>query len=293
MNPDTLKQIKQDIIDGKITLRAVASQYGIDRDKLKAMIEADITDKTESELFRERMKLNRKSSEIPLDEQIEEMVISILKGEITAKEASSKYHIDTETIRRKINEFVQKDKRYLKLYFQYHSKSAIDYKNINFRGLIVHMIRNDMSQSEVAEEYQIPARTISREVEKLSESKDEKDEKLYNIAKICADKKMKKQSLSKYEVDLYNKMLDELFPDISVININSKSQTELEIERLEAFLKQVEDYHTQGMTAEQIAEKMETSISTIRRNKLKLEEMKRQEEYKSKVENEDTEKPQR
>lgn len=289
MDKDTLKQIKQDIMDGKITLRSAASQYNIDRDKLKEMIEGEMTEQSESECFRERMKLNRGSSMIPLDERMEEMVISILKGEITAKEASRQYHIDKETIRRKIDEFVQKDPRYLKLYFSYRNKSAIDYGNINFKGFIVYMLKHNMSQSEIAEEYGIPARTVSREVEKLGESEEERDIKLYNIAKICADKKMKRQELSKYEVDLYTKVLDELFPDISVINFNDKTQTEIEIERLEKFLVEVQMYHSQGIPAEQIAQKMGTSVSTIRRSKLKLEELKRQEAYKKEAESPDME----
>lgn len=291
MDKDTLKQIKQDIMDGKVTLRSAALQYGIDRDKLKKLLEEEMTQKAESERFRERMKLNRSSSSIPLDEQMEEMVTSILKGEITAKKASERYHIDTETIRRKIDEFVQKDPQYLKLYFAYRNKSSIDYGNINFKGLIVYMLRHDMSQSEIAEEYKIPVRTVSREIEKLGESKEEKDVKLYNIAKICADRKMRRQKLSRYEADLYAKVLDELFPNIPVINFDDKTSTELEIERLEKFLAQVQIYYSQDMTAEQIAEKMGTSVSTIRRNKLKLEELKRQEAYKKEAENSNVKSP--
>ena len=291
MDKDTLKQIKQDIMDGKVTLRSAALQHGIDRDKLREMLEGEMTQQAESERFRERMKLNRSSSSIPLDEQMEEMVTSILKGEITAKEASERYHIYTETIRRKNDEFVQKDPQYLKLYFAYRNKSAIDYGSINFKGLIVYMLRHDMSQSEIAEEYGIPARTVSREIEKLGESEAEKDVKLYNIAKICADRKMRRQKLSRYEADLYAKVLDELFPNIPVINFDDKTSTELEIERLEKFLAQVQIYYSQDMTAEQIAQKMGTSVSTIRRNKLKLEELKRQETYKKEAENSNVKSP--
>lgn len=279
MDTDTLKQIRQDIMDGKTSLRSAAVQYGIDRDKLKLMLEEGMKEKTENDCFRERMKLNRASSTIPLDEQVESIVISILKGNLTAKQGSNLLHIDTETMRRKINEFVQKDESYLKLYFGYRSKSAIDYGKVNFKGLIVYMLKHDMSQSEIANEYKIPARTISREVEKLGESSEERDVKLYNISKICADRKMRRQKLSKYEVDLYGKVLDELFHDIPVIDFDSKSSLEIEKERLEEFCKQVEIYQSQKMTAEQIAQVMGTSVSTIRRNRLKLEELRKKESY--------------
>ena len=52
MDKDTLKQIKQDIMDGKVTLRSAALQYGIDRDKLKKLLEEEMTQKAESERFR-------------------------------------------------------------------------------------------------------------------------------------------------------------------------------------------------------------------------------------------------
>lgn len=43
MDKDTLKQIKQDIMDGKVTLRSAALQHGIDRDKLREMLEGEMT----------------------------------------------------------------------------------------------------------------------------------------------------------------------------------------------------------------------------------------------------------
>ena len=284
-----INQIKDDIMSGKISLRNAAANEGVGRDKLKDMLEETMISQKDAQQFRQRMKLNQQSSRIDLDATMEEMVISILKGKMTAKEASGIYHLDGETIRRKIGEFVQRDNKYLKLYIDYCSKSKIDYGNINFKGLIVHMIRDNVSQTEMASEFGIPTRTISRELDKLKESNEEKDRKLYYMAKTCAEKRRRGQRLSDYKIDLYRRTLDELFPDISIIEFDNKSSLEMEKEELEMFCNKVKEYKSQGMTAAQIAHEMSSSISTIRRKKLRLDELKKQEEYKKELENKPTE----
>lgn len=212
--------------------------------------------------------------------------MQILKGEITAKQAKAQYQIDGETIRRKINEFVQEDSSFLKEYIAYQNRKGYDYGKINFKGLFVYIIRNDLSQSEAARELDIPSRTISRELEKLGESEEPKDIKLYEIAKICAERKMKRIPLNEFEKALYTRLLDEMFGDIPVIDMNMKSKTEQEIERLEEFMKAVQCLQEQGKTAEQVADAMQTSISTIRRNRLKLEELKNTKQMREQIEQE-------
>lgn len=175
----------------------------------------------------------------------------ILNGEITVKEVEEQYHIDKETIRSKINEYGQ----------------------LNFKGIIIYMIKEGLSQSEVARKFNISHEVISKEVEKLRKSEDPKDIKLYEIAKAYAVKKMKKIPLTSSEILLYTSLLDEMFGEIPVIDISEKSKKDLEIERLEEFMRQVQLFSAQGLTAEQVAKQMHTSIKTIRRNKLKLEKL--------------------
>lgn len=214
------------------------------------------------------------------------IVMQILKGEMTANQAKVQYQIDRETIRRKINEFVQEDSSFLREYIAYQNKKGYDYGKINFKGLIIYIIRNDLSQSEAARDLDIPSRTISREVEKLGESEETRDIKLYEIAKICAERKMKRIPLNEFEKALYTRLLDEMFGDIPVIDMDMKSKTELEIERLEEFMKAVQYLQEQGKTAEQVASEMNTSVSTIRRNRLKLEELKNTSQMRRQIEKE-------
>lgn len=212
--------------------------------------------------------------------------MQILKGEMTANQAKEQYQIDRETIRRKINEFVQEDSNFLREYVDYQNRKGYDYGKINFKGLIIYIIRNDLSQSEAARDLEIPSRTISRELEKLGESEEPKDIKLYDIAKICAERKKKRIPLNEFEKALYIRLLDELFGDVPVIDIDMKSKTELEIERLEEFMKAVQYLQGQGKTAEQVASEMHTSVSTVRRNRLKLEELKSTSKMRKQIEKE-------
>lgn len=285
MDKKELQEVKQKILLGEISLRQAAKQLGMDRDKLKKLIESEVQESEEANEFKERLKYNKaNSTAIELDDFMKALVKCILRGDITAEEASRQHHIDTETIRRKINEFVETDSSFLKEYIDYQNKKGYDYGNINFKGLIVYLIRHDLSQSEAASTFGIPSRTISREIEKLGKSEVPEEVKLYEIAKICAEKKMKRVPLLELEKTLYARLMDEMFGEIPVIDINMKSKKDLEIERLEEFEKQVQYFQSQGLTAEQVAEKMEVSVSTIRRNHLKLEELKSTKRMKGEIE---------
>lgn len=282
MDENTLQEVKEKILSGETTLRSAASELKISRDKLKQLLEQIVEKKEEAENFRDRMKYNKaNSATIPIDEKIQNAVIEILKGKRTAKEVSQTYGLDRETIRRKINALIQLDNSLLKDYINYLNKSGRDYGNINFKGLIVFMIKSNMSQSEMASEYDIPARTISREVQKLGKSEKKEDQKLYNIAKIYADRKMKHEEITVYERELYTSILEELFQNVPIIE--EKSKIDREIEQLEDFMEQVRKYQQQNMTAEKIAEQMNSSISTIRRNRLKLQELKQRKEISEKL----------
>jgi len=238
------------------------------------LLEKQINEPNEAEKFRDRLKCNMvNSTTIDLDDKIKTIVIRILKGELSAKQAEKEYHIDRETIRRKINQFVQEDESLLVEYIEYLKKSGEDYSGINFKGLIISMIKQNLSQSQMAKRYKIPARTISRELEKLSQSKDEKDSKLYKIAKNYSRKKMLRERIPESEIELYATTLDEMFGEIEVVRIDEPSKDDAEICRLEKFLAQVEEYRAQKMTAQEIATKMGVTISTIRRNRLKLLEL--------------------
>ena len=228
-----------------------------------------------AQAFREQLRHNKgNSATVVLDERIKIMVKRILRGEISAKQAEIEYQIDRETIRRKIHQLIQEDKSLLAEYMEYLKKSGNDYSRINFRGLIIFMIRQNLSQSQIAAQYNIPARTVSRELEKIGLSDDEKDRKLYQIAKGYAKKKMRREIISDKEAQKYAITLNELFGEVEIIKIDESSKDEKEIIELEKFVAEVEKNKARGMTMKEIASTMGVSISAIRRKELKLLELK-------------------
>ncbi|MGN1327269.1 MAG: hypothetical protein ACI4VQ_04275, partial [Clostridia bacterium] len=128
------------------------------------------------------------------------------------------------------------------------------------------------SQIEIAEKYGLPTRTMSRELEKIGKSDEKYDRELYDIAKIYAEKMMKKQRLTQYERSLYCRILNEIKENSQFISIDNESAEEIRFRELQEFKAEVEQLEKQGMTRQQIATKLGIGVSTIRRRLLELEE---------------------
>lgn len=249
------------------------------------MLENQITEPTQAESFRARLKYNKaNSATIELDDKIKAIVTRILKGQISAREAEGIYNIDRETIKRKMNQLVKEDSSLLEDYMQYLDKSKKDYSEINFTGLLVHMINQNLSQSEIAEKYQLPARTVSRELNKLKNSEDEKELQLYDIAKKYAKRKMRREVITDTEIESYRHALDELFGEIEIINPNEVKKEGSKLHELETFLEMVEGYKEQKMTMAEISDKTGVSVSKITRDKFKIEELRNKEKFEQKEE---------
>ena len=265
-----LEEAKQQLLSGKRTLRNLSEELNIDRDKLKNMI-SNVCNEEEKQIMESALVNNQENSaRLELDGTLKDVVIQILKGEISARKASDIYGMDRETLRRKALELANSSPDFIQKYIKYKSRRG-DYSAINFRRLFIIMIENDMSQTEIANEYSIPHRTMSRELEKIGKSDLEYDKKIYNIAKIYAQKRMKREKLSIFEKRLYENIIGEIQGDIPQ---NIILEIEDPIKKLEDFLTQVQSLKDEGLTMQKIADEMNTSISTIKRNKLKLEELK-------------------
>lgn len=265
--------LKQRILAGEVSLRELSKQTGIDREKLKDMF-LDICTEEEKVRFIEILKENKKNgANIKLEGKIKEIVIQILKGEITARKASEEYGIDRETLRRKAEELANSSPEYIKYYIGYKEKRG-DYSGINFRRLFVEMIDTDISQSEMAAKYGLQPRTISRELEKLKNSEDELDRKLYQASKIHAENKMKHREPNEADMQIYEEVLEEVKKHDKFITIEVESETEKRLRELEEFECNVESLRSKGLTNEQIAKEMGVGVSTVRRRALELREAK-------------------
>lgn len=260
---------KKRLLSGQASLRKLSSEFGIDRDTLKSFI-LEICSEDEKRQIEQILKGNKANSSIELEGSMKEAVIRILKGEISARQASEKYGFDRETLRRKAQELVNSSPEYLPLYVDYKSKRG-DFSSINFRRLFIYMIEQNMSQTQIATIYNIPPRTLSRELEKIGKSEDENDKLLYHIAKLYAQDKMEHRAPSDH-YELFTQRLQTLKDNPKFTGIDCPSKAEERFKELQEFVAKVSQLSLQGLNTEQIAEKLNVSISTIRRRKLALEE---------------------
>lgn len=249
---EELKQIKKQILSQEVSLREISEIKGIDRDSLKEIILKICSEEEKGELKKvlEDNKIN--STTIVVDENLKQILIGILKGDKSARKMAE--GIDRETLRRKLEELANSSPEYVKYYLAYKTKRG-DYSGINFRILFAEMIENNLSQSEIAKKYNIPVRTISRELEKIGKTEDELDKRLYSIAKICAERKMKRIPISIYEINLYKSILEEVKDRYKLVNIESKKS--IRRRELENFCNIVNRLKAQGKTMQEIAEELD------------------------------------
>lgn len=275
MKPETV--LKQKILSGQVSLRELSRQTGIDREKLKLMIEEMCTPEESKELQRILESNKKESTTVELEESLKEAIIKVLKGEMSAKQASKEYGINSETLRRKAEELANASPEYIKYYIEYKGKRG-DYSGINFRRVIIEMIENNMTQIEIAGKYGIPIRTVSRELEKIGKSEDEQDKKLYRTAKMYAEKKEKHQEISLYEQKTFGEFFEKLKQKNKFVVLGQESDSEKRKKELIEFTQKVNELKKSGMTNEQIAKQLGVGISTIRRRTLELKEIREIEE---------------
>lgn len=120
MKPETV--LKQKILSGQVSLRELSRQTGIDREKLKLMIEEMCTPEESKELQRILESNKKESTTVELEESLKEAIIKVLKGEMSAKQASKEYGINSETLRRKAEELANASPEYIKYYIEYKGK---------------------------------------------------------------------------------------------------------------------------------------------------------------------------
>ena len=278
---ETIEKAKEQLLSGQVSLRQLSINLNTDRDALKRAI-MRICNQEEQEQLEQILLGNKANKTIKIDDNLKEIIIKILKGELSTRQTSEKYGIDRETLQRKIDELANSSPEYIQYYIRYKSQRG-DYSGINFRRLFIELIEQDMSQSEMAQLYGIPIRTVSRELEKLGQSEEEQDQRLYDIAKICAEKKMRHEKLSTTEKRLYGRIVAEIKENMTFITIeDNETDSEKRHKQLQEFKMTVEELSKEGKTKQQIAEELGVGISTIRRRLLELEELKRLQELKGK-----------
>lgn len=114
------------------------------------------------------------NNEKTIEKLIEQKCRLILDGKLGVVEASMQLGMHRQTFHEKLVEYINgtDDMELKRKYITYQEERNPDYSFINFKALFIQMIEDNVGQSEMAREYGIPARTISRELDKLKEDKE-------------------------------------------------------------------------------------------------------------------------
>lgn len=262
------------VLNGK-SVRECEKEYGIDRKtfakKCKERFPEDSEQmrKLRKVLSHNRTNIQKKDVD---EERLGRIVKNLLEGKIkTLNEAKELYvktgeDIDSQTFKEKIVDYINSsaDDELKREYIEYEARRHPDYSHINFKALIIEMIKDEASQTEMAARYGIPPRTISRELAKLEN--DEEYKTIYATAKELARRKMQK---GQKEDSLYQPLERILIQDMlenydegEVIISNPKTEAQKKYEKAKSLVEQVDAL---GTTQKNAAKELGVSISTIKR----------------------------
>lgn len=270
---ENLDEILEQIKEGKISIREAARKTSFKRDFLRVkLIKKYGTIPEVMKQIEETMQDNKVNSTVLQIEEglLEDVFLRTMNGELSLEQARIMLgNIDKETLRSKFQEQMRKmlkDEVLLEKYKESQKSKRGDYSGINFRVIAIEMIRGDYTQTEMAEFLEIPVRTVSREFEKL---KDDEDKELYDLIKFYSDRKMKKQDfregermLLKLALDMYEKKNADLLLPVE------RTKTEERAERMKFLVEEEEKMKKLGLSQAEIADRLGTSISGLRRARL-------------------------
>ena len=274
------------IKNGKISIREASKQTGYGRDYLRSQLYKKYGTDTEAILQLDDLMANNKanSNTIFIKTEIsEDIFLRTISGEITLAQAKDEItqrfgKIDMETLKANFLKFVQDNKNnesFLAKYREYKNSATqtsrgIEITKLNFRVLAIYMMRARISQTDLAHQIGVTPRTISR---KFEEFKDDEDKSLYDMIKFYSDIMMKRKKLTEYQEVVLNvaiKAYEQRHPEL--LAEKKKSAAEEKLERIQAVVAEADRLQGEGLTQAEIASKLGTSVSTLRRARMFLEE---------------------
>ena len=193
--------------------------------------------------------------------QLEELTQDVIEGKILMRDAAAECGLFIQTFREKMEGYINSSNNVdlQKKYIEYRSKREGDYSWINFKALLIKMIKTNSSQTELA---------------KLKD--DEKYEDLYEIAKKFSKKNFEHEVISDDEVKEADKILKK-YHEGSIIISNSISKEEKEYLKDKKLL---EDAEKIPGTQKEKAAKLGVGVSTLRRAKIRTEQYEKEKKIK-------------
>ena len=284
MDREMFLQAFEEFLKGK-SVRKIEEDYHINRDTFVRICRENLPEGTKRrQEFEDRLLHNKELSKVKIpEEDIRGAFLRLVNGEKGLKDLAVELSIHYQTLRERIIEYVNnsQDEEIKRRYVEYKQKTNPDYSFINFKALVIEMIREDISQSEIARRYGIPPRTVSRELEKLKD--DEYYQPLYRIGKEHSERKMKRKPFTSLETYLIDNTLSG-FDEGDVIIDDSIPKSKLEYLKQKKILERADSIEG---TNKDKAKVLGISVSTLRRMRIKVAEYEKLEEQKDEEGKED------
>ena len=262
-----IEKIIDEVINGT-SLREAGRKYQIDRESLKnRCMEYFKTNPTKLQAFEQAIRDNKANSTqvtIP-DEILKQVCLDVCYKKDNIRAIATRMKVDEDTLKEKIFQFLSKPEHLVlaRKYIEYQAMLHPDYSYINFKALIVEMMKNNQSQSQIAEEYGIPARTLGREIEKLKQ--EEGYERLYDICKEYSYRKMKRKPFTEFERLLMQTVIEEYGDEGPIIVEGGSDKKKMQYEKAKQNVEKAEQING---TEQEKAKALGISVSTLRRNKI-------------------------
>ena len=284
MDREVFLQAFEEFLKGK-SARKIEEDYHINRDTFVRICRENLPEGSKRrQEFEERLAHNKELSRVEIGkEDVRSAFFQLVNGEKGLMDLASELGVHYQTLRERLIEFVNnsQDEEIKRRYVEYKQTANPDYSFINFKALIIEMIREDMSQSEIARVYGIPPRTVSRELDKLKD--DEYYESLYRIGKEHSERKMKRKPFTNLESYLIDNTLSG-FVEGPVIIDDSIPKEKQEYLKQKKILERADSIEG---TNKDKAKALGISVSTLRRMRIKVAEYEKLEEQKDEEGKED------
>jgi len=209
--------------------------------------------------FKESIRVLRENSgKIIITETLKKLLIELMQGNISKQEFMNLTGIgDKKTVEIKIQEIVSEDLKLKSLYEEYMSRKSTDFNGYNFRPEAIEMLRNNYSQSYMAEKIGVSRRTFSTKIKQLAESN--QDNILGQLLSKHADTQMKRQEVSEIELIKINLQLDQYEEEHPVLAMRYEKKSSIEIRR-ENVLRVIETVESLLETGYTIKELNDTGV---------------------------------
>lgn len=228
--------------------------------------------------FKESIKIERdKSGKIAITEELKDILIQVMNGEMTKKQAMEITGIgDKGTIELKIQELVKLNPESIQLYQNYISKKNNNFNGYSFRAEAIDMLRKDYSQSEMATRLKgiISRRAFSTKIKNIEE-RENPDSILRKLLIEHAERKMKRQEINKEELIKINLLLDEYVEEhsIGMPRYEKRNPLEVRLENYKRVLESIDLLMQDGMTLKQICDKGIITEGTYRKYRTEVESL--------------------